>query len=48
MTSNPAVSGPDLDVVAQGTVGDPRLNGGIFLFFVVVTLVIVFRASRST
>jgi cation/acetate symporter len=33
---------------AQGAVGDPLLNGGIFLFFVAVTLIIVFRASRST
>jgi cation/acetate symporter len=32
----------------SATVGDPRLNGGIFAFFVLVTLVIVFRASRST
>ncbi|MGQ0716551.1 MAG: solute symporter family protein [Pseudonocardiales bacterium] len=28
--------------------GEPLLNGGIFLFFVVITLVIVVRASRST
>jgi cation/acetate symporter len=37
-------------VLAQGTgsVGDPLLNAGIFAFFVLVTLVIVFRASRST
>ncbi|MGH3972981.1 MAG: solute symporter family protein, partial [Pseudonocardiaceae bacterium] len=34
--------------LAQATVGDPLINGGIFLFFVVVTLVIVVRASRST
>jgi cation/acetate symporter len=34
--------------LAQGAVGEPLLNGGIFLFFVVVTLVIVVRASRST
>ena len=34
--------------LAQGAVGEPLLNGGIFLFFVAVTLVIVFRASRST
>jgi len=34
--------------LAQGVVGDPLLNGGIFLFFVLVTLVIVFRASRRT
>jgi cation/acetate symporter len=33
---------------AQGVVGSPLLNGGIFLFFVVVTLVIVFRASRRS
>jgi cation/acetate symporter len=34
--------------LAQGSVGQPLLNGGIFLFFVVITLVIVVRASRST
>jgi cation/acetate symporter len=34
--------------LAQTTVGQPLLNGGIFLFFVLVTLVIVFRASRRT
>ncbi len=34
--------------LAQQTVGQPLLNAGIFLFFVVVTLVIVLRASRST
>jgi cation/acetate symporter len=34
--------------LAQETVGDPILNAGIFLFFVLVTLVIVVRASRST
>ncbi|MDT7711595.1 MAG: cation/acetate symporter [Pseudonocardiales bacterium] len=34
--------------LAQGAVGDPLLNGGIFVFFVLVTLVIVFRASRRT
>ncbi len=34
--------------LAQESVGDPLLNGGIFLFFVVVTLVIVVRASRSS
>ncbi len=34
--------------LAQGTVGQPLLNGGIFLLFVVVTLVIVAWASRST
>jgi cation/acetate symporter len=34
--------------LAQGAVGEPLLNGGIFLFFVLVTLVIVFRASRRT
>ncbi len=36
--------------VAQeaGGVGEPLVNGGIFLIFVVITLVIVFRASRST
>ncbi len=34
--------------LAQETVGEPLLNVGIFLFFVVVTLVIVLRASRST
>ncbi len=33
---------------AQGAVGDPLLNGGIFVFFVLVTLVIVFRVSRRT
>jgi cation/acetate symporter len=33
---------------APGSVGEPLLNAGIFLFFVVVTLVIVFRASRRT
>ncbi len=33
--------------VQQG-VGNPLINGGIFLFFVLVTLVIVFRASLST
>ncbi|MBV9028920.1 MAG: cation/acetate symporter ActP [Pseudonocardiales bacterium] len=32
--------------LAQGAVGDPLLNAGIFVFFVLVTLVIVFRASR--
>ena len=31
---------------AQGAVGDPLINGGIFVFFVLVTLVIVFRTSR--
>jgi cation/acetate symporter len=35
-------------VLAQGAVGKPLLNGGIFAFFVLVTLVIVFRASRHT
>jgi cation/acetate symporter len=34
--------------LAQDSVGEPLLNAGIFLFFVVVTLVIVLRASRST
>ncbi|HET9257626.1 MAG TPA: cation acetate symporter [Pseudonocardiaceae bacterium] len=34
--------------VVQGGVGQPLLNGGIFVFFVLVTLVIVFRASRRT
>ena len=34
--------------LAQTAVGDPLLNAGIFLFFVLVTLVIVFRASRRT
>jgi cation/acetate symporter len=34
--------------LAQTAVGQPLLNGGIFLFFVLVTLVIVFRASRRT
>jgi cation/acetate symporter len=36
--------------VAQeaGGVGEPLVNGGIFLIFVAITLVIVFRASRST
>ncbi|MBV9012019.1 MAG: cation/acetate symporter ActP [Pseudonocardiales bacterium] len=33
---------------ARGAVGDPLLNGGIFVFFVLVTLVIVFRVSRQT
>ncbi len=42
----PAPSAPAW--LAQETVGEPLLNGGIFLFFVVVTLVIVVRASRST
>ncbi|MGH4018087.1 MAG: solute symporter family protein [Pseudonocardiaceae bacterium] len=32
----------------QEGVGEPLLNGGIFLFFVLITLVIVFRASRAT
>jgi cation/acetate symporter len=32
----------------RGAVGDPLLNGGIFVFFVLVTLVIVFRVSRQT
>ncbi len=36
------------NLAAQGAVGEPLLNGGIFLFFVLVTLVIVFRASRSS
>ena len=31
-----------------GGVGEPLVNGGIFLIFVVITLVIVFRVSRST
>ncbi len=35
-------------ISAQGTVGEPLLNGGIFLFFVAITLVVVFRASRRT
>ncbi|MDQ3600209.1 MAG: cation acetate symporter [Actinomycetota bacterium] len=36
--------------VAQeaGGVGEPLINGGIFLVFVVITLVIVFRVSRSS
>ncbi len=36
--------------VAQesGGVGEPLINGGIFLIFVVITLVIVFRVSRSS
>jgi len=34
--------------LAQTAVGEPLVNGGIFLFFVLVTLVIVFRASRRT
>ena len=34
--------------LAQSTVGQPLFNGGIFGFFVLVTLVIVFRASRRT
>ncbi len=42
----PATSAPAW--LAQGSVGEPLLNGGIFLFFVVITLVIVVRASRST
>jgi cation/acetate symporter len=37
-----------LVALAQDTVGRPLLNGGIFLFFVLVTLVIVFRAARRT
>ena len=37
-----------LVALAQTTVGQPLLNGGIFLFFVLITLVIVFRASRRT
>jgi cation/acetate symporter len=37
-----------LAALAQTAVGQPLLNGGIFLFFVLVTLVIVFRASRRT
>ncbi|MGH3909799.1 MAG: sodium:solute symporter family transporter, partial [Pseudonocardiaceae bacterium] len=35
-------------ISAQGTVGEPLLNAGIFLFFVAITLVVVFRASRRT
>jgi len=36
-------------VVAQETgVGDPAVNMGIFLVFVSITLIIVFRASRSS
>ncbi len=31
-----------------GGVGEPLINGGIFLIFVVITLVIVFRVSRSS
>ncbi|HEX8758441.1 MAG TPA: cation acetate symporter [Pseudonocardiaceae bacterium] len=46
MSSVPASS--DAALPAQQTVGEPLLNAGIFLFFVVVTLVIVLRASRST
>ena len=46
MSSVPASS--DAALLAQQTVGEPLLNAGIFLFFVVVTLVIVLRASRST
>jgi cation/acetate symporter len=34
--------------LAQDTVGQPLFNGGIFGFFVLITLVIVFRASRRT
>jgi cation/acetate symporter len=34
--------------LAQGAVGQPLINAGIFGFFVLVTLVIVFRASRRT
>ena len=34
--------------LAQGAVGEPLLNVGIFGFFVLVTLVIVVRASRRT
>ena len=45
-SSAPASS--DAAWLAQETVGEPLLNAGIFLFFVVVTLVIVLRASRST
>jgi cation/acetate symporter len=45
-SSAPASS--DAAWLAQQTVGEPLLNAGIFLFFVVVTLVIVLRASRST
>ncbi|HEY6425244.1 MAG TPA: cation acetate symporter [Pseudonocardiaceae bacterium] len=37
-----------LGSAVSGAVGDPLLNAGIFAFFVLVTLVIVFRASRST
>ena len=36
------------DVAEAGGVGEPLVNGGIFLIFVAITLVIVFRASRST
>jgi cation/acetate symporter len=34
--------------LTQHAVGAPLLNGGIFVFFVLVTLVIVFRASHRT
>ncbi len=34
--------------LAQHAVGSPLLNGGIFVFFVLITLVIVFRASHRT
>ncbi|MGH3575094.1 MAG: sodium:solute symporter family transporter, partial [Pseudonocardiaceae bacterium] len=34
--------------LVQHAVGAPLLNGGIFVFFVLVTLVIVFRASHRT
>ncbi|GDY31516.1 solute symporter family protein [Gandjariella thermophila] len=37
-----------MSVLAQGTGGNPALNIGIFAAFVAITLVIVFRASRST
>ncbi|MGH3687257.1 MAG: solute symporter family protein [Pseudonocardiaceae bacterium] len=32
--------------LAQGAVGQPLLNAGIFIFFVLITLVIVFRVSH--
>jgi cation/acetate symporter len=46
VTGRPALAQPGPE--ESGAVGEPLLNGGIFLFFVLITLVIVFRASRST
>ncbi|MQA15897.1 MAG: cation acetate symporter, partial [Pseudonocardiaceae bacterium] len=34
--------------LAQEEIGEPLVNIGIFAVFVVITLVIVFRVSRST